>query len=268
MSFTMPEAGLEVADFQAGMMSRQQALACGISADMVGRNVRLGRWQLVYRGVYSVSTGRPSREGELWAAVLYAGNEAALSHQTAAELAGLSDRRSSLIHLTIPEQRRIKPVSGLAIHRSARIAAAVHPALSPTRTRIEETVLDLAEVATSFDTAFGLTAASCQRRLTTPSLLAEAMAGRRRLRWRRELTEALGLVTDGVHSPLEYRYVRLVERPHQLPTAIRQAKVSGGSRSRYLDNLYDQWQLAVELARGWPGPPRRCGTSCTLILDS
>jgi very-short-patch-repair endonuclease len=46
---------------------------------------------------------------------------------------------------------------------------------------------------------------------------------------------------------LEYRYVRLVERPHRLPSATRQAKITEGKRHRYLDNLYDNYGLCVEL---------------------
>jgi putative AbiEi antitoxin of type IV toxin-antitoxin system len=247
MSFTMPAQAQELADSQAGVISRQQALNCGISADTIGRNVRLGRWQMLHRGIYTLYTGEPGRQSRLWAAVLSAGTDAALSHQTAAELGGLSDRRTCPIHVTIPESRRIKPVRGLVVHRSSRIVAAVHPALRPPRTRIEETALDLVDAATDFDGAFGVMAAACQRRLTTPRLLTEAMERRHRVRWRSELTSALGLVDLGVHSPLEYRYVRLVERPHGLPTATRQAKLSDGGRSRYLDNLYDDFHLCVEL---------------------
>ena len=36
---------------------------------------------------------------------------------------------------------------------------------------------------------------------------------------------------------LEGRYVRDVERPHGLPTAVRQARTAQIPRSRYVDNL-------------------------------
>jgi len=44
---------------------------------------------------------------------------------------------------------------GIVVHRSTRLAEAVHPSLLPSRTRIEETLLDLAQQATTFDAAFG-----------------------------------------------------------------------------------------------------------------
>ncbi len=67
------------------------------------------------------------------------------------------------------------------------------------------------------------------------------------MRWRGELVEALGLISAGAHSLLEYRYVHLVERPHGLPTATRQAKISADDQNRYLDNLYQDYNVCVEL---------------------
>ena len=218
-----------------------------MSPDVIDRLLRGGRWVPLRRGVYSVYTGEPSREAALCAAVLLAGKGAALSHQTAAELFKITDQRSSLIHVTIPHGRRMTSAAGVVIHRSTRIAEAVHPTLLPPRTRVEETVLDLADQATTFDAAFGAVCAATQRRLTTGHCLGEAMSLRKKMRWRTELTEALGLISSGVHSLLEYRYVRRVEHPHGLPQATRQAKVVSGGGSRYLDNLYGDYGLCVEL---------------------
>ncbi len=217
-----------------------------MSADAIEGLLRARRWQALRRGVYLISTGRPSREASLWAALRSCGSDAVLSHQTAAELSKLIDGRSSLIHVTIGEHRRIRPASGVVIHHSNRLGYAVHPSLQPPRTRIEETVLDLVDGATTFDTAFGLVCAACQRRLTTASRVADAMSRRARIRWRNEVIEALGAIGAGVHSVLEYRYVDRVERPHGLPTAVRQARLPSGGR-RYLDNLYGDYCLCVEL---------------------
>ena len=70
---------------------------------------------------------------------------------------------------------------------------------------------------------------------------------RKKARWRGELTTALADIGDGVHSLLEYRYVRDVERPHGLPRADRQAKVTRQNGHGYLDNLYEEYQVCVEL---------------------
>lgn len=41
--------------------------------------------------------------------------------------------------------------------------------------------------------------------------------------------------------------MRGVERPHGLPRATRQALSKAGARTRYLDNLYREFGVAVEL---------------------
>ena len=237
----------DLIELQRGIITRQQALASGMDPGTIGRLVRSGRWQWLQRGVYSVFTGSPARTTILWAALRRAGPEAALSHQTAAELYGLADRPSSLTHITVPANRRVIGIPGAVIHRSTRLRAATHPSLLPPRTRIEETVLDLVEQATTFDLAFDTACAACQRRLTTAPKLLSSMARRKKMRWRRELTIALADIGQGVHSLLEHRYVQRVERPHRLPRAVRQAKIVRGTRTCYLDNLYADQSVCVEL---------------------
>ena len=247
MTIRVPRACLELARFQDGVLSRRQALEGGMTSDAIDRQLRYGYWQSLQRGVYAVYTGKPTREATLWAAVHRAGPGAALSHQTAAELFTLVDGRSSAIHVTVPAIRRADNVAGVVLHRSHRVAETVHPSLSPPRTRIEETVLDLVDQATRFDDAFNVVCAASQRRLTQVDLIAGAMARRTKLRWRRELTKALGDIDAGTHPFLEYRYVHRVERRHALPTATRQARLTDDARNRYLDNLYEEFNLSVEL---------------------
>jgi hypothetical protein len=241
------QACSRLAQIQQGVITRKQALDRGLTTHMVDNLVRSERWQPLQPGVYTTFGGPPSRSAQLWAAVHVAGRGAALSHATAAELHKLTDRPSSLIHVTIPVERHVATPRGIVIHRSARILQAVHPTDLPPRTKITETVLDLTDLAASFDQAFAVACAACQRRLTTPKHLVQAMSRRSRLRWRAELTEALAEIASGVHSLLEYRYVRLVEHPHDLPRATRQAEVSTDHRRRYLDNLYEDYGLCVEL---------------------
>jgi len=133
------------------------------------------------------------------------------------------------------------------VHRSERLDAARHPAKSPPRTRVADTVLDLTDEATTFDEAFSWLSAACARRLITPGQLRAAADSRAKLRWRADIQGALEDIAGGVSSQLERQYVRAVERPHRLPTAQRQARMPHGNRSAYLDNLYVEYGLAVEL---------------------
>jgi len=189
--------------------------------------------------------------------VLRAGPGAVLSHQTAAELFGLTDRRSPLVHVTIPAQRHIGRVPGVVIYRSDRVAAAAHPSLLPPRTRVENTVLDLVNQAPGFESAFDWACNACQRRLTTADRLCAAMGDYAKVRWRAELADALTQITSGVHSRLERGYVIGVERRHGLPAATRQVRTLRGGRVSYLDNLYGDYLVCVELDGNSTHPAHR-----------
>lgn len=237
---------------QAGVAGRSQALRSGVSRDVVRRRLGSGQWQQMHRGVYATFSGPRTRDVQLWAALLRAGPGATLSHYTAAELHGLIDSPADQIHVTVPATRnpaRHRKITGLVIHRSCRIDAARHPVLSPPRTRVEDTVLDLVEAARDFDEAFAWICRAVGRRRTTAPLLAAAMAARKKMRWRTELAIALTDVADGVHSLLERRYVTGVERAHGLPRATRQVRRWHGpdkTRSTYIDNLYLEYDTCVE----------------------
>jgi hypothetical protein len=245
----------EIIEYQRGVMARWQVADQPLDVAAVEALVRSGRWQTLYRGVYAAYTGPPARESALWAAVLRCGPAAALSHFTAAELDGMVDDRREQVHVTVPTQLRVRMtgrelpsgVPRIIVHRSTRLPMARHPARTPPRTRVEETVLDLVELAQTFDAAFGWLSAACGRRLVTPGQLRDAVGCRAKMRWRDDVLVAVEEISDGVLSNLERGYLRNVERPHRLPAPQRQCRKRRGGRSAYLDNLYDDFGVAVEL---------------------
>jgi len=243
----LPDRCLRLLARQCGVLASWQAEAAGISRYDVQDLLRSQRWQRVGFGTYAAFTGQPPREATLWAAVLRAGPQAILSHETAAELDGLLNTGSRDIHVTVPHPQHKLAAQGIVIHRSSRDIAIRRIGRLPPRAMPEETVLDLAEAATSFDDVIAILARACQRRLITPFVLTETMQQRARLRWRAEITQALGDVAAGAHSPLEYRYVRDVERAHGLPEASRQARAGHNGRNIFRDALYRRYRLIVEL---------------------
>lgn len=222
-------------------------LSGGLTAAAIRWRLRDRHWQRLHFGVYAAFTGEPGRLPRLWAAVLYAGDGAMLSYHTAAELSGLVRQPSSLIHVTIPADRRVRPADELVVHVSARARRARHPALAPPRSRIEETVLDLVQVSATAEDAYGWVTRALGGRLTTQPRLADALGLRPRTRWRAELDAAISTDFQGVHSVLEHRYARDVERRHRLPRGQRQARVRHGGSSEYRDILYAGYGVAVEL---------------------
>jgi very-short-patch-repair endonuclease/predicted transcriptional regulator of viral defense system len=247
MAIEIPEQLRELARAQAGVVTNRQAVAAGLTKAALAWQLQSARWQQPYRGVYVLSSGPPTREAVLWAAVLRGGRGAMLSHQSAAELGHLIDRPRGALHLTVPADRRIRPVPGLVIHTSTHTEQVRHPSLRPPRTRIEHTVLDLAAQADTFDDALGWVTRACGRRLTTQDRLRAAMAARGRLRWRELLARVLADPVGGLHSVLELRYYRDVERAHCLPRACRQVRVIRDRRTEYRDAFYSRYRVVVEL---------------------
>ncbi|HMH90598.1 MAG TPA: hypothetical protein VK586_05885 [Streptosporangiaceae bacterium] len=232
---------------QRGVVARSQSLRHGLGDDIIGSRLRSGRWIAMHRGVYATFSGEPGREAVLWAAVLRGGPGAVLSHQTAAELLGLADEPGEVIHLTVPGGRHPEAIRGVQVHRSGRARAAAHPVQLPPRTRVEDTAIDLTQSAACLDDACGWLCRAAGRRLTTAARLRAALDSRPKVRWRTDLEIALAEIGSGAHSLLEHRYIRDVERPHGLPPATRQARTGSGLRSRFVDNLYEDARLAIEL---------------------
>jgi predicted transcriptional regulator of viral defense system len=246
MNYDIPARLGELARWQAGTISRPQLLAGGLTSQMITTRLERERWQMLYRGVYAVFNGPPPRQSWLWAAVLRAGPGAVLSCHTAAELHGLIDAPAEAIFVTVPATRRIR-TPGIVIRISGRVGEATQRGREPPRTSVEETVLDLVELALTFDDACGWITRACARRLTTEEKLRAAMAVRRKMCWRAKLDDVLAAAGDGIHSALEYRYLRDVERAHGLPRSRHQVRVVIDGRSAYRDAYYEEYRLAVEL---------------------
>jgi predicted transcriptional regulator of viral defense system len=241
----VPEGIREVAELQAGVVSRQQLLAAGVTQRVIARRLKHGNWQQLNRGVYALFTGSPGRPAWLWAAVLRAGPGAVISHATAAELHKLIDVPAEAIHVTVPSTRRTE-ARGVVVHISARVDLASHPRRYPPRTNIEETVLDLTQSARTFDNACGWITAAFGRGLTTTEKLREAMSARKKMRWRAGLQEILA-AGDKIHSVLEYRYHRDVESAHGLPPSVHQHPAIVDGKKVYRDVYYEEYHVAVEL---------------------
>jgi predicted transcriptional regulator of viral defense system len=195
-----------------------QLLEAGLSAQLIKRRLERGRWQQLHWGVYAAFTGPPPRTAWLWAAVLRAGPGAVLSHLTAAELHGLTDSQAEAIFVTVPATRRIAAPE-IIVRTSSRIAEARQPNREPPRTSVEETVLDLAQLAWTFDDACGWLTQACGRRLTTAAKLEQAQQLRKKMR----------------------------ERAHGLPRSRHQVRVVIEGKTVYRDAYYEKYKLATEL---------------------
>jgi very-short-patch-repair endonuclease len=234
---------------QDGVVSVAQLKTVGVAPDLARARVRAGRWQRPHLGVYAVFSGELDRRAKIWAAILRCGPEAVASHQTAAELDGLTDQSTRHVHVTLPWGRhvRISRNEGIRVHYSSRLYESRHPAKLPPRTRLEETVLDLVATSNTIQMAAAWITVAVRKRLSTPARLGSALRRRKKFRWRRLVSAMLGDVAEGAYSGLELEHLWKVQRAHGLPRGIRQRKVVSGGRVIWVDLDLEEFRLRIEL---------------------
>lgn len=244
----------EVLDWQSGVLSRAQARELGLSDAALRTRLRPGRWQRLAPGVYLAHSGPVPWLARVWAAHLYAGPDALLSHETAAALHGFAEQREP-VHVTVPAGRKVRPQPGLVVHRARRLLDRRDGTVVPPRVTAAHAALDLADAAEDLTEALAAVARAVQREAATPAQLREALAQRPTVRWHAALQGALADLAAGAESPLELTYLRRVERAHRLPTGRRQRPVDdlggtpGGAAvgAQRTDVAYEEFGTVVEL---------------------
>jgi hypothetical protein len=132
-----------VANRQGGRVSRAQLTHLGVGPGRINGWLGEGYLVRVLPRVYAVGHVAPSIEGDLFAAVLYAGPGAMLSHMTAAWWRGLIEYAPAAIHVCTP--RRCGSLPGIDVHRERQTQRTWHKQLPVTS--VEQTMLDLAASA-------------------------------------------------------------------------------------------------------------------------
>jgi very-short-patch-repair endonuclease len=220
---------------QHGVVARRQLLELGVTPKMIERRLASGRLRALWRGVYSVGRPRVTLRGWWMAAVLVCGEQAVLSHTSAAELWGIVETKTSsegerdrpdLVHVSVP-QNRVPRLPGIRGHRRRDLSESDRtehdgvPVTQPARTLIDlASLLHPGPLEAAVNQADRLT-------LIDPEALRDAvsdhsgMAGVRSLR--RILDRGTFTLTD---SELERRFLRLVRRA-RLPEPKTQQRVNG-----------------------------------------
>jgi predicted transcriptional regulator of viral defense system len=204
---------------QHGVVARRQLVALGLSLDAIDHRVECGRLLRLHRGVYAVGHRRVTGRGVSLAAVLAAGDEAVLSHRSAAELWGIRETSRRTIEVTAPRQRRLRP--GLRIHRAKLPADEVTvedgvPVTTPARTLLDlAALLDEHRLARAAERAEAL-------RLTSPTSLKELTEryprrpGTPNLK---RLIEEQRIVPTTTRSELERRFLTFLDA-NELPRPL------------------------------------------------
>ena len=173
-TFSAKVRGRTVAERQAGRVSTAQLTALGVESVVITRWVGAGYLAPVLPRVYAVGHRAPSLEAELWAAVLYAGPGAMLSHATALWWHGLLDHRPWPIQVSAP--RRCRSLRGIRVYGRRSCRRFFHKGL-PT-TSLGQAVLDFAATAPHERLRHVLAVADHRKVLDLAALRAVAGGGR------------------------------------------------------------------------------------------
>ena len=203
----VPTAPLDVllADLarrQHGVVSRGQLLAIGFDRGGIERRLANRRLHRLHRGVYAVGHTIVDRRGHYLAAVLACGDDAVVSHRSAAALWGIRPSDAPRIDVTVSRTSGFRSTAAIIVHRP-RLTA---PAL----------VRDGIPVTTAGQTLADLATALPRRQLESACEAAEALQldvevdpghpGAKRLA---EIDHDLTMTT---RSPLEDEFLELCDR--------------------------------------------------------
>ena len=238
----LPTEAIAWAERQSGVLTRAQLISFGLCDSQVARLVRQHTLRRLDRGAYILGTLEPTWHQYAWAAVLLGGKSARLIGASAAVFDGLADP-------SFPIQLGVNFTSGLASRpwlSVVRQRSASRPSgslTSPPRTLVEDTVLDLCAAAIDDAAVIGLLTLSIPR-LTSARKLKRALDRRVRIAHRSLMNDILAETEMGVQSPLEYHWIKLVERPHRLPTPTRPYPLPSGGLA---DGGYEEFRVLLEL---------------------
>jgi very-short-patch-repair endonuclease len=222
-----------------GNVTREEALAVGVTDGQIRSRLRKGSLHLEYPGVYRVGHRAPSLEASYMAAVKACGKGALLCGRAAACLLAVVTGAAPPPEVLTTTKRRI---AGIIVHRS-RTDLAVDafkwrgvPVTSPARTIVDiAPALSLNDLARAFHEA-GI------RYGTTPDAVERVLRRRPTSPGARKLRR---VIHGDVHvslSALEKRFLRLL-RDAGLPLPISNKIAAGG----YVDCRWPDHKLIVEL---------------------
>ncbi len=237
---------------QHGRVTFAQLTRLGFERSTIQGWVERGYLRPVLPRVYAVGHTARSREADLWAAVLYAGPGAALSHATAAHSRGLIDYAPRVIEVSTP--RKVRSLPGVRVYGRREITRVSSRGV-PT-TSIPEMMVDLAATNGLPTVNRALGQLDFRHQLDVPVLLAACGSGQRGSRRLREALARYQPELKYANGPLEEAFLELCAR-RRLPLPRLNVRVHG----ILVDAHWPEAQLVVELdsekSHSSPGQRRR-----------
>lgn len=249
-----PPSWRELVEQQDGVLARRQALRSGLTEDAWQWQLDRRAWSAVLPGVAVCHSGEPTDRQLAWAAVLYAGEGAALSADAALVDLGMRLPAPDVLHVAIPERRIVVAQTFAGTEREARVQPhrvrdledLRHPARLLPVVRATAAVLHAAAWAASDRAAEWRIAAAVQQRAVRVEDLRSALDDLPKLKRRALVRSVLDDVQFGAHARSELDFLALLRRnllplPDELQVRPRTEEV------RYLDAVWKRQRVAAEI---------------------
>jgi very-short-patch-repair endonuclease len=229
-----------------GVVARQQALTL-VADHVIEYALEAGCITQLLPRIYVTAEKASETRVRHRAALLYAGDDAMLSHVTALPYWSLPVPSTSTVHVTVSRQTcRYSRPGILTVHRVAHTFSSVGRGDARV-SRLERAVVDSWPLLTGAEQRAPAILAVAERRTTAQRLLAEAQ-GRSDLPGRASLLALCGALANGCHSELELWGLQHVFRDDlRFAHGVRQLPVQLGSRVVYLDLAFTAERVAIEL---------------------
>jgi hypothetical protein len=185
------------------VVSRRQALACGLSHNALSHRLRRGGpWQPLLPGVYLSVTGTPTLVQKEMAAILYGGSRTVITGVAALRHHRMPAPDSEIIDILIPAARKRQSVSYVVAHRTMRMPKLVHSTPQRNYAPPARAAADAARWLTDLREVRAVVAGAVQsRRCTVAELTQELRLGG--IRYSALLRSVLAEAGEGVRSAPE-----------------------------------------------------------------
>lgn len=237
-----------IAGSQHGVISRAQALSCGVGGRTIDRRLSSGVWDRLYPGVYRLAGAPATWRQSLLAACLAWGEGAVVSHRAAAALWGFPGFEPRGVELSVPRGRQRG--HGHTVHRPVSL------------TRVDVTTSDAIPLTTAARTLIDVAACApldlveealddaLRRRLVTVGLLQRRLQelrdpGRRGCGAMARLISARANTANVPQSVLETRLLRALRRAG-LPMPAIQHRIRTHRGPAVIDFAYVESRVAIE----------------------
>jgi hypothetical protein len=239
---------------QDQVISRQQALACGLTQDAVTHRIRSGGpWQRLVPGIYLAQTGSLTVSQKEMAALLHAGPGGVLTGPAALRLLGITSAEPDRFDVLVPARRRPESAAFVVIHRTARMPRYIEQS-GRSYAMAARALADTARAMTDLDEVRALIAGAIQRGdASLGALASELREGGRPGSGllRKVLAEAEGGVRSGAERRQRGDFRGLIKRAGlPMPTFNAHLFTAEGSFIAVADAWWPDAGVAAEVNSG------------------